>query len=59
MASHHYLKNQKRFISSKPSNVLELIRKSKLQKIADKKTNIIVILSTLLVFALITKIIVF
>jgi hypothetical protein len=59
MASHYYLKNQKRFISSKSSDVLELIRKSKLQKIADKKTNIIVILSSLLVFALITKIIVF
>ena len=59
MASHYYLKNRKRFISSKSTNVLELIKKSKLQKIADKKTNIIVILSALLVFALIAKIIVF
>tara|TARA_B110001454_G_C12705080_1_gene428239 strand:- start:357 stop:536 length:180 start_codon:yes stop_codon:yes gene_type:complete len=59
MASHHYLKNQKKFIPSNPSNILDLIKKSKLQKIADKKANIILISSTLVVFALITKIIVF
>ena len=59
MASHQYLKNQKRFVPSKSSNVLDLIKKSKLQKIADKKANIILISSTLVVFALITKIIVF
>ena len=42
------------------ANVVLVARSANvLQKIADKKTNIIVISSTLLVFALITKIIVF
>jgi len=59
MSTHHYLKEQKKYKLSKSSNVLDLMKKSKSQKIADKKYNIILISSTLLVFLLITKVIVF
>ena len=59
MASHHYLKDQKKFTEVKSSDVLDLIKKSKLQKIADKKFNIFLISSTLVVFLLVTKVIIF
>ena len=59
MASHHYLKDQKKFIEVKSSDVLDLIKKSRLQKIAEKKFNIFLISSTFVVFLLVTKVIIF
>jgi hypothetical protein len=59
MASHHYLRDQKKFTEVKTSDVLDLIKKSRLQKNAEKKSNIFLISSTLVVFLLITKILIF
>jgi hypothetical protein len=59
MAPHQYLGHQKKFTEVKSSDVLNLIKKSKLQKIAEKKSSIFLISSTIVVFLLITKIIIF
>ena len=59
MASHHYLIKQNLNKIKKKSNIIDLIKKSKIRKDLEVKYNFFLISATLVLFLVITKIIIF
>ena len=59
MDSHHYLTKQNLNKIKKKSNIIDLIKKSKMRKDSEVKYNFFLISATLVFFLVITKIIIF